>query len=93
MCVCVCVCVCVFVCVCVWVGAFVDASQSSSDKYVQQAKEEGAEVVQACTTTIPKSGKGLFYPLDQASACLCAGKRIDPYLTILPNYVSQFTSL
>ena len=96
-CVCVCVCVvCVCVCVCVDMGAFVDASQasqSSSDKYVQQAKEEGAEVVQACTTTIHKSGKGLFYPLDQASVCLCAGKRIDPYLTILPNYVSQFTSL
>ena len=43
-------------------GAIVDASQRASiDKHVQQAKEEGAEVYQACAT-IPKSGKGLFYP-------------------------------
>ena len=39
-------------------GVIIDASQRASiDKYVQQAKEEGAEVFQACAT-IPKSGKG-----------------------------------
>ena len=42
-------------------GAIIDASQSSIDKYVQQAKEEGAEVVQACATTIfPNPVKGYF---------------------------------
>ena len=39
-----------------------DASQRTSiDKYVQQAKQEGAEVFQECAS-IPKSGKGFFYP-------------------------------
>lgn len=42
-------------------GAIVDPSQRVSiDKYVQQAKEEGAEVYQACAT-IP-AGIGCFYP-------------------------------
>ena len=62
VCVCMCVCfVCVCVCVCVDMGAIIDASQSSIDKYVQQAKEEGAEVIQACATTIfPNPVKGYF---------------------------------
>ena len=64
-------------------GVIIDASKRASiDKYVQQAKEEGAEVVQACATTIPKSGKGLFYPLDPASVYLCADRS-------LPYYTSQ----
>lgn len=42
-------------------GAIVDPSQRATiDKYVQQAKQEGAEVYQACAT-IP-TGKGCFYP-------------------------------
>ena len=42
-------------------GAIVDSSQRNAiDKYVLQAKEEGAEIYQACAT-IP-SGKGCFYP-------------------------------
>lgn len=43
-------------------GAIVDHSQRTAiDKYVQQAKEEGAEVYQACAS-MPTGGKGCFYP-------------------------------
>ena len=46
---------------CVDMGAIVHQSQRSTiERYVQQAKEEGAEVYQACAT-IPV-GKGCFYP-------------------------------
>lgn len=42
-------------------GAIVDPSQRATiDKYVQQAKAEGADVYQACAC-IP-AGKGCFYP-------------------------------
>ena len=68
-------------------GAIIDASQKASiDKYVQQAKEEGAEVFQACAT-IPKSGKGLFYPptlitkVQPVSTCVQEEVRLDHYLT------------
>ena len=47
---------------CMDMGAIVSVSQRTTiDKYVQQAKEEGADVYQACAT-IPESGKGCFYP-------------------------------
>ncbi len=42
-------------------GAIVDPSQRKSiDRYVEQARQEGAEIYQACAT-IPKD-KGCFYP-------------------------------
>ena len=47
---------------CVDMGALVSASQKVTiDRYVQQAKKEGAKVYQACAT-IPETGKGFFYP-------------------------------
>lgn len=47
---------------CMDMGPIVDASQVKSiDHYVQQAKQEGAEVFQSCAC-IPDSSKGHFYP-------------------------------
>ena len=78
-------------------GVIIDASQRVSiDKYVQQAKEEGAEVFQACAT-FPKSGKGLFYPpslitkVQPMSTCVQEEVRLDHYLT--SPWISFFLSL
>ena len=53
-------------------GVIIDASQRASiDKYIQQAKEEAAEVFQVCAT-IPNMVKGSFIHQHSSPVLLCA---------------------
>ena len=71
-----------------------DASQRTNmDKYVQQAKQEGAKVFQECAS-IPKSGKGLFYPSTlsslRSSLCLHVCKKRLVFCEDIVNWCGSF---